>query len=113
MCTLTAEELTEIDGIGDVMAKAYVDFFHNEDNLRKIENLIEVLILDEIFEESGSNVLDGKTFVITGKVEHFDNRDKVKEAIEKAGGKTSGSVSGKTDYLINNDICLLYTSRCV
>lgn len=104
MCTLTADELTEIDGIGDVMAKAYVDFFHNEDNLRKIENLTEVLILDENFEESGSNVLDGKTFVITGKVEHFDNRDKVKEAIEKAGGKTSGSVSGKTDYLINNDI---------
>lgn len=104
ICTMTADELTAIDGIGDVMAKAYVDFFHNEDNLRKIENLTEVLILDENFEESGSNVLDGKTFVITGKVEHFDNRDKVKEAIEKAGGKTSGSVSGKTDYLINNDI---------
>lgn len=104
ICTLTIDELTAIDGIGDVMAKAYVDFFHNEDNLRKIESLSEVLILDESFEESGSNVLDGKTFVITGKVEHFDNRDKVKEAIEKAGGKTSGSVSGKTDYLINNDI---------
>lgn len=104
ICTMTADELTVIDGIGDVMAKAYVDFFHNEDNLRKIENLAEVLTLDESFEESGSNVLDGKTFVITGKVEHFDNRDKVKEAIEKAGGKTSGSVSGKTDYLINNDI---------
>lgn len=104
ICTMTADELTAIDGIGDVMAKAYVDFFHNEDNLRRIENLAEVLTLDESFEESGSNVLDGKTFVITGRVEHFDNRDKVKEAIEKAGGKTSSSVSGKTDYLINNDI---------
>lgn len=100
---LTEEELIGIDGIGDVMAKAYVEFFHDEERLAIIERLLEKLTLDESFEESGGS-LAGLTFVITGKVHHFENRDKVKEAIEKAGGKTSSSVSSRTSYLINNDI---------
>ena len=104
ICTLTEDELTAIDGIGEVMAKAYVDFFRDEEKLRIIDDLMGYLTLDQTFEESEGGSLDGLTFVITGKVRHFENRDKVKEAVEKAGGRTASSVSGSTDYLINNDI---------
>ena len=64
---------------------------------------MEVLNLDESFEESGEGPLSGLTFVITGKVEHFENRDEVKKRIISEGGKAAASVSGKTDYLINNN----------
>lgn len=60
--------------------------------------------LDESFTEKSGGPLAGKTFVITGKVSHFENRDAVKAAIEAAGGKCASSVTGKTDYLINNNI---------
>ncbi len=101
---LTEEELVEIDGIGDIMAKAYVSFFNDEENLQVVKNLLEVLSLDESFEEASGGALADKTFVITGKVYHFENRDAVKAAIEAAGGKAASSVSSKTDYLVNNDI---------
>ena len=100
---LTEEELIGIEGIGDIMAKAYVDFFAKADNMKVVEDLLEVLTIDERFEEAG-DVLSGKTFVITGSLEHFENRDAAKAKIEELGGKTAGSVSKKTDYLINNDI---------
>lgn len=102
--SLTEDELAAIDGIGDVMAKGYVKFFADDENRRLIDELMEVLRLDESFEDTGSGSLSGKTFVITGKVHIFDNRDAVKAAIEAAGGKAASSVSTKTDYLINNDI---------
>ena len=101
--SLTEEELIGIEGIGDIMAKAYVDFFAKADNMKIVEDLLEVLTIDESFEEAG-DVLAGKTFVITGSLEHFENRDAAKAKIEELGGKTAGSVSKKTDYLINNDI---------
>lgn len=103
---LTKDELVDIDGIGEVMADAYTDFFDDEGNAAVIRDLMDVLVLDESFEEADEVQLpfSGKTFVITGKVTHFENRDSVKAAIERAGGKTAGSVSGRTDYLINNDI---------
>ncbi|MBQ0079329.1 MAG: NAD-dependent DNA ligase LigA [Eubacterium sp.] len=104
MRNLTAEELTLIDGVGDVLANGYVEFFANAKNAAMVDALEEVLTLDESFETSEGGSLDGLTFVITGKVHHFDNRDQVKEAIVAAGGKTTGSVTSKTDYLINNDI---------
>ena len=100
---LSEEDLTAIDGIGDVMAKAYTAFFAEEENARITADLLEVLTLDETFAAKEGGALTGLTFVITGKVHHFENRDKVKEAIAAAGGKTAGSVSSKTDYLINND----------
>ena len=100
---LSEENLTAIDGIGDVMAKAYTAFFAEEENARITADLLEVLTLDETFAAKEGGALTGLTFVITGKVHHFENRDKVKEAIAAAGGKTAGSVSSKTDYLINND----------
>ena len=102
--SLTEEELSSIDGIGDIMAKAYVEFFRDEEKLGEVNRLLEVLSLDETFVQSAGGVLTGKTFVITGKVFHYENRDAVKTAIEEAGGKTASSVSAKTDYLINNDI---------
>ena len=104
IANLTEDELVNIDGIGDIMAKAYVAFFKDEDNLETIAQLLEVLQIDQSFEETSGGSLEGKTFVITGKVYHYENRDAVKIAIEAAGGKTASSVSAKTDYLINNDI---------
>ena len=103
---LSEEELVEIDGIGDVMAEAYTGFFKDAHNAHIVDDLLEVLDLDESFEvpDGSQQPLAGKTFVITGKVVHFENRDGVKAAIEQAGGKAAGSVSSKTDYLINNDI---------
>lgn len=101
---LTTDELTSIDGIGDVMAEGYVSFFHDENNRESVAELLEVLTLDESFEENKGGGLEGLTFVITGKVFHYENRDAVKATIEAAGGKTATSVSAKTNYLINNDI---------
>ena len=103
---LSEEELVEIDGIGDVMAEAYTVFFKDGHNAHIVDDLLDVLDLDESFEapDESQQPLAGKTFVITGKVVHFENRDSVKAAIEQAGGKAAGSVSSKTDYLINNDI---------
>lgn len=102
--SLTEDELTSIDGIGDIMAKGYADFFKKEENIKTVDELLEVISLDETFVQSAGGTLTGKTFVITGKVFHYENRDAVKAAIEAAGGKTASSVSAKTDYLINNDI---------
>ncbi len=100
---LTVEELLSIDGIGDIMAKAYVEYFENEENKQRVAELLDVLTIDESFEEQQASAISGKTFVITGSLTHFENRDACKEKIESLGGKTAGSVSKKTDYLINND----------
>ena len=104
ICSLTEEELTAIDGIGAVMASGYVKFFHDGEKLKLLSHLMPKLELVKESDEGRSDRLAGLTFVITGKVEHFDNRDALKAAVEKAGGKTSSAVSSKTDYLINNDI---------
>lgn len=104
ICSLTEEELTAIDGIGAMMASGYVKFFHDGEKLKLLSHLMPKLELVKESDEGRSDQLAGLTFVITGKVEHFDNRDALKAAVEKAGGKTSSAVSSKTDYLINNDI---------
>ena len=104
ICSLTEEELTAIDGIGAVMASGYVKFFHDGEKLKLLSHLMPKLEMVKESDEGRSDQLAGLTFVITGKVEHFDNRDALKAAVEKAGGKTSSAVSSKTDYLINNDI---------
>lgn len=97
------EELVTIDGIGDVIAQSMIDYFENEHNHRMIDSLLEEieLLVPEANNETQS--LDGKTFVITGSVYHFKNRNELKARIEELGGKVTGSVTGKTDYLINND----------
>ena len=100
----TAEELSEIDGIGEVIGKAFEDYFSDEGNNERFDNLLkEVVIIKEDIDEA-EQTLDGQTFVITGSLEHFDSRNALKELIEKKGGKVAGSVSAKTVCLINNDI---------
>lgn len=101
---LDEETLVSIDGIGEVMAKAYVSYFENDKNKRIVDGLMEVLTLDESFEESLGGKLSGIVFVITGKLEHYENRDEMKKAIIREGGKVASSVSSKTNYLINNDV---------
>ena len=101
---MTQDQLLTIDGIGDVLASDYTAFFADEKNARVIDDLLEVLTLDESFEETSDQPLQGKTFVITGSLEHFENRDAAKARIQDLGGKVAGSVSKKTDYLVNNDI---------
>ena len=101
MESLTEEELLSIDGVGEVLAHDYRAFFSEEGNRAAVRRLIEQLTIDETPEETG-NRAEGKTFVITGSLEHFANRKDLKAAIEKEGGKVAGSVSGKTDYLITN-----------
>lgn len=96
------EDLVLIDGIGDVLASAFHDYFADEENCRKFNELLsELTIVHE--ERVTSSPISGKTFVITGAVSHFANRDELKNYIESLGGKAAGSVSARTDYLINND----------
>lgn len=99
---VTMEQLLEIDGIGDVLAKAFSDYFHNEDNRAKFFELLKELTLKQEERDMNSGIA-GKNFVITGSVNHFANRDEVKALIESLGAKVTGSVTSKTDYLINND----------
>lgn len=98
-----AEDLVMIDGIGEVIAKSFEDYFADDKHIQELNNLLECVNVEqpEIIQESG---ISGKTFVITGSVVHFENRNQVKEKIESLGGKVTGSVTAKTDYLINNDI---------
>ena len=96
------ETISQIEGIGSVIAKSVTDYFKNEENQRKLEHLLTYLTFEEMKIETG-NPLSGKQFVITGSVNQFENRNAMKEFIENRGGKVTGSVSKKTDYLINND----------
>ena len=97
-----AEEINSIEGIGPVLAGSLADYFSSEENNKKLDHLLGHLHL--IREETaGEQVFAGKTFVITGSVEHFANRSEAKAFIEARGGKVTGSVTKKTDYLINND----------
>ena len=96
------ETISQIEGIGSVIAKSVTDYFKNEKNQRKLEHLLTYLTFEKMKIETG-NPLSGKQFVITGSVNQFENRSAMKEFIENRGGKVTGSVSKKTDYLINND----------
>ena len=100
--TAGKDELLEIEGIGEVLANSIVEFFKDSKNIENVKSLREILIF-EAEESAGSDSFDGKVFVITGSLEHFTNRNELKELIEKNGGKVSGSVSSKTNFLINND----------
>lgn len=100
---LTKDELLAIDGIGEIMADAFLAFFADEAKQKIIADLLGEISLDEDFEENGT-ALEGKTFVITGSLNHYENREALKAEIEKAGGKVAGTVSAKTSYLINNDV---------
>lgn len=95
-------ELTEIEGIGPVLADGIAAFFAQPDNIQTVEELLQEVVLERE-EQTEEQNLAGMVFVITGSVEQFENRNALKDYIEKRGGKVTGSVSAKTTYLINND----------
>ena len=103
MIHATGEEISSIEGIGPVIAQSFTAYFADEENMRKLRHLLSHLELEEVKQENRLT-LEGKQFVITGSVEHFANRAQLKEYIEQRGGKVTGSVTSKTDYLINNDV---------
>ncbi len=100
---LSREELTEIEGVGDVLAASFADYFADEGNADRLARLLEVVTFEEVAESGAPQDLEGKTFVITGSLNGFSNRKELQTLIEDRGGKVAGSVSAKTSYLINND----------
>ena len=98
----SVEELTAINGIGEVMAQAYVEYFARKENQEQLDHILAEIHLEKT-ESTATAVFEGKTFVITGSVTKFKNRNELKAYIEERGGKVAGSVSKNTDYLINND----------
>ena len=102
---LSKDELLQIEGVGDILADGFRTFFDNSENSRRVDELVEILQLDESHvDNSEGEFLKGQTFVITGSLNHYSNRDELVAELEKAGAKVSGSVSSKTSYLINNDV---------
>ena len=104
MIGLTEEDLNHISGIGPVIAKAYVEYFAKEEHVEEFQRLLKELTISQEEVNAGEQIFENMTFVITGSVEHFSNRNEVKEVIESKGGKVTGSVTAKTNYLINNDV---------
>lgn len=103
MLSAPAEELSAIDGVGPVIAGTFHEFWEKEKNREAL-----ALLLDEVTVETEKPGMDGQplaglSFVVTGSLEHFENRNVLKERIESLGGKVTGSVTGKTTCLINND----------
>lgn len=98
------EELTAVDGIGGVLAEAWIRYFSEEKNNKAVDGLLAELKIEQEEEQQGEAIFAGMTFVITGSVEHFANRKELQEVIEARGGKATGSVTAKTTYLINNDV---------
>lgn len=100
----TVEELVEIEGIGQVIAESFVAYFQNEENMHRIQELLKEIHFEQEETDEGEQIFRNVNFVITGSVNHFANRDEVKALIEAKGGKVTGSVTSKTNYLINNDV---------
>ncbi len=100
----TMEELSEIEGVGEVLAGSIYDYMHDEEKLRRMEALLAEIRLEVPQVNASGQTLAGMSFVITGGLNHYENRDALKAVIEDKGGKVTGSVTGKTTCLINNDI---------
>ena len=97
------DEISAIDGIGPVIASSLVKYFKDPQNNQKVDHLLGYLHIHKE-EISGEQIFAGMNFVITGSLEHFANRGEAKKLIESLGGKVTGTVTGKTNYLINNDV---------
>lgn len=97
------DTLTEIEGVGPVIAETFVAFFQKPDVQKMVSHLLKEVTMETRETQDIPQDMAGLTFVITGSVEHFANRNEIKALIESRGGKVTGSVSTKTDYLINND----------
>ncbi|NLE63377.1 MAG: NAD-dependent DNA ligase LigA, partial [Bacteroidales bacterium] len=100
---LTFEELSDIPGIGEVIAKAWFAAFQNEELRTEVDKVAREISFSDI-DKSVSTTLTNKTFVITGGVYQFNNREELIEFIERSGGKVVSAISSKVNYLINNDI---------
>ena len=101
---LSVKELLSVDGIGEKLAESFVEYFtdsENQDLLQQLSNILTIALPEKI--ESNAS-FEGKTFVITGSLTHFTNRNECKEKIESLGGKVSSFVSKNTAFLVNNDI---------
>ena len=96
------EEVSSIDTIGPVIARSLTEYFADLENNRKLDHLMSHLAIKKE-EKKGEQIFQNMNFVITGSLEHFDNRNQAKELVESLGGKVTGSVTKKTNYLINND----------
>lgn len=103
LMSASTEELTAIDGIGPVIAGSFTDYFADEHHKKELEDLLDEVEIEQENFEAEDRIFDGKIFVITGSLEHFKNRNALKELLEEKGAKVAGSVSSKTSYLINND----------
>ena len=104
MRSADVEELSQIDGIGAVIGQAFVDYFADDENVSRLQNLLPELQIEKEEVDESAQTLTGMVFVVTGSLEHFENRNELKDVIEKKGGKVTGSVTSKTTCLINNDI---------
>ena len=100
----TEEELSEISGVGGVIAGTFVGYFADEGHRDVFLRLLKEVRIPQEETDAGGQIFSGVNFVITGTVNHFANRGEVKEEIGKRGGKVTGSVTSKTNYLINNDL---------
>ena len=101
---LCVEDLLSIDGIGQVLADSFVTFFASEEIKKQVADLDEILEIEMPEVDETAQLLQGQTFVITGSLQFYPNRNACKEEIERLGGKVAGSVSSKTTYLVNNDV---------
>ena len=97
------QELEKIDGVGAAIADTFASYFENEKNKEEFYKLLQEMHIEKAPDNQNNQILTGKVFVITGSLEHFENRNQLKERIEQLGGRVTGSVTGKTSYLINND----------
>jgi len=112
MLAADAERLSSIDGIGPVLAEAFYGFFQKEENRAQFTELLSMMEIEASPQADASALtLAGKVFVVTGSLVHFENRNALKEEVEKRGGKVTGSVTGKTDALINNDTTSMSTKN--
>jgi len=98
------ETLANIEGFGEIIAKSLYDYFHNPSNIKTLNALLNYLEIEKIEAHHKEQILKDKIFVITGNLETYINRNALKDEIEALGGKVTGSVTGKTTYLINNDV---------
>ena len=98
------ETLSAVDGVGEVIATAFVEYMRDSENVKKLEHLLPELHIDIPKTEEGSQTLKEMSFVVTGSLNHFASRNDLKDLIEQRGGKVTGSVTSKTTCLINNDI---------
>ena len=98
------EELSEIEGIGEVLAGAFREYFLNEKNVEQVDHLLDEITIVNENGDDAEQTLAGLSFVVTGSLVHYGNRNELKEVIEAKGGKVTGSVTAKTACLINNDV---------